>query len=225
MAFDVDICNGALVHVGHTDFLTSSSDTSIAAQVCDKIYEQTRNSTLKAFPWPFCTRRSTLALLAYSRTGFANAYALPPDCLSPRYLFNGFRPGGGGAWSPGWELLRNNAQVLAGPLPQSGYGGLWTPFAVETGDAGVPVLLADVDGAELVYTAKVEDPHAFPADFTEALQYALAVKLARAIVKKEAIAQAMFTYYRAELARASAAALRESKDDGTPEGSTISARW
>lgn len=79
----VDICNSALVKIGGAT-ITSLSDPTKEATICNLQFAKLRDQVLEAYPWKFARSRATLALLGTPPAfGFANAFQLPADCLNP----------------------------------------------------------------------------------------------------------------------------------------------
>lgn len=94
----VGIYNLALNAVGERNNISSPTETSRQAEVCNLWYETVRDHILSAAPWPEATRQDYLAELSEQddhiwtagepRQGYRFSYALPSDCLRPRYLTN-----------------------------------------------------------------------------------------------------------------------------------------
>lgn len=79
----VDICSTALVMIG-ANTITSFSDNSTEANVCNVVYEDILKSALTRHRWRFATEQSQLSLLSSAPTGrYAYAYQLP---TSPELL-------------------------------------------------------------------------------------------------------------------------------------------
>jgi hypothetical protein len=79
MASPVSIANVALSFVGVPP-ITSFSDGSVAAGRVSRIYDQARLGLLRAHPWNFAVRRSSLAALdAAPPFGYARKFVLPSD--------------------------------------------------------------------------------------------------------------------------------------------------
>ncbi len=77
----LSICNSALVKVGAARISSISQDTK-SAKLLNAIYEQVRDSVLRAHPWSFATKRATLAPTAVvPEWGFDFEYDLPNDYL------------------------------------------------------------------------------------------------------------------------------------------------
>ena len=83
MATEVSICSNALRRLGD-DPITSLTDDSERARLCNSFYSDARDSVLRCHPFNFSITRTTLAQLSTAPTyGFAHQYALPtnPFCL------------------------------------------------------------------------------------------------------------------------------------------------
>jgi hypothetical protein len=81
MASDVDICNLALQRLGAKP-ISSLSQDSTAARACNRAYEHSRDSELRAHPWSFARARASLAAEATDPIfGYEKQYPLPSDYL------------------------------------------------------------------------------------------------------------------------------------------------
>tara|TARA_R110002020_G_scaffold427502_1_gene636888 strand:+ start:642 stop:1232 length:591 start_codon:yes stop_codon:yes gene_type:complete len=79
----VDICSTALVMIG-ANAITSFSDDSTEANVCNVVYEDILKSSLTRHRWRFATEQKQLSLLTATPTGrYSYAYQLP---TSPELL-------------------------------------------------------------------------------------------------------------------------------------------
>ena len=77
----VSICNLALQRVGAKSISTLTEDTT-AARACNRVYEQARDSELRAHSWAFARERVQVAADSTDPTfGAARRYALPSDSL------------------------------------------------------------------------------------------------------------------------------------------------
>ena len=75
----VDICSTALVMIG-ANTITSFSDDSTEANVCNTVYEDILKSSLTRHRWRFATEQQQLSLLTATPTGrYAYAYQLPTN--------------------------------------------------------------------------------------------------------------------------------------------------
>jgi hypothetical protein len=197
---EAQLCNIALLRTGERQTIDSLEEATEAARACKSLYAPARDACLEDHQWSFATKRVVLAETTQTRDGWTYAYAMPSDCLVPRYIYAG---------------LRN-------PAPASRIR-----FAVELNDAGDgSLLLGDFEAAgyPLVYTARVETVALFTPLFVDALAWRLAIDLALAITVKPQVGLAMRQGYQQALNRAIASDLRLGEDDVEPESELISVR-
>jgi len=95
MATDVSICSNALRRLGD-DPITSFSDDTERARLCNAFFPDARDHILRSHPWNFAITRASLSKLsAVPKYGYAYMYSLPNDpyCLRvlemefPDYIF------------------------------------------------------------------------------------------------------------------------------------------
>lgn len=83
MATEVSICSNALRRLGD-DPITSLTDDTERARLCNSFYQDARDACLRSHPWNFAITRASLAKLSDAPAyGFNYQYALPtnPYCL------------------------------------------------------------------------------------------------------------------------------------------------
>jgi hypothetical protein len=83
MATEVSICSNALRRLGD-DPITSLTDDTERARLCNSFYADARDAVLRLHPWNFAITRASLAQLTDTPShGFAYQYSLPtsPYCL------------------------------------------------------------------------------------------------------------------------------------------------
>ena len=81
MATDIDICNSALVFLG-VETITSLSDTTKQAVLCNLKYPKVKKRVLKAHPWNFTIIRETLSDNGNTPDHeFGFEFDMPTDCL------------------------------------------------------------------------------------------------------------------------------------------------
>lgn len=86
MSSIIDICNMALNELGE-DPITSLTEETEAAELCNRFFVPTRDEVLRAFSWNFAIERQGLALLAEAPLfEFDHAYQLPTDPFCLRVL-------------------------------------------------------------------------------------------------------------------------------------------
>jgi hypothetical protein len=77
----VAICNEALALVGAAP-ITSLSEESVPGQLCNSLYEPTRDELLADHPWKFATKRVELTADPDAPAfGYDVRFPLPADCL------------------------------------------------------------------------------------------------------------------------------------------------
>lgn len=199
----LDLFNLALLHLGVSDLLTSTTDGSKASTVLTLAWPLVRDYALKDYAPRFARRRAALVenTTATAPTNWAKAFTLPSDFLQAH-----------GAVVEGARTLR-----LAERIPyELGVQALGTP-AVATW-----LLYTDEDTFELEYTARVEDVTLFEPMFAQAVSYLLAARVATAMGKGDS-GPALMQAYTMEASVAAAHDLNQGHDL-EPESSWITGR-
>lgn len=195
---EAQICNIALLRIGHRVVIDSLEENNPAAQACKVLFDEARDSVLATAPWAFALQRADLSLVEDAeRNGWEFAYALPTDCISPVSIYSGTR----------------------NPSPD-----VQIPFKLEYSATSGQLLLTDQEDAELSYVARVEDVPLFPPLFVDALAWKLASDLALALPVKPQVGMAMTRGFELALSRAVAAEFRKGLEDLPPQASYIRAR-
>jgi len=102
---DVSVCAHALLLLGEAE-ISSFSDGTARAGICDAIYPDVRAQALSMYPWSFSMKKVSLAQSTTSPVNeWTYAYPMPSDNLTgaPRALFNSTAVGATPLTS-GWEL-------------------------------------------------------------------------------------------------------------------------
>lgn len=199
----VELANLALSHLGDTKGIASMDERSDPARACNRWYEQCRDEVLRDFAWPFAITTATLALVEEfdsDTAEWAYSYTYPSDALY---------------------------------LTRSPYGSSRTPtndttqkWRIVRNASGGKLLYIDQDEATIEYVAQVTDPTEFPPDFTVALSYLLASRIAPAVTseaRKENMLL-MLQLYKDAIGNARANALNEQAPDVPPDSGFITAR-
>ena len=104
----LSICSDALIMLGAKP-LSSFSEGTDAAQICDRLYDDQRDFVLSLYPWSFSYKKIQLARTVNTPvTEWTYEYSLPSDRISsgPRALFTtssaGARP-----VNEGWEVYED----------------------------------------------------------------------------------------------------------------------
>tara|TARA_A100001515_G_C4554218_1_gene204490 strand:+ start:553 stop:1131 length:579 start_codon:yes stop_codon:yes gene_type:complete len=86
MATEVSICSNALRILGD-DPITSLTDDTERARLCNSLYEPARDAVLRSHPWNFAITRATLAQLSTTPAyQYSYQYSLPTDPYCLRVL-------------------------------------------------------------------------------------------------------------------------------------------
>jgi len=86
MATEVSICSNALRRLGD-DLITSLTDDTERARLCNAFYQDSRDLVLRSHPWNFAITRASLAQLSDTPAyGYNYMYSLPTDPYCLRVL-------------------------------------------------------------------------------------------------------------------------------------------
>lgn len=227
MPSDVDICNLALLRIGHTQRISSLNAASIEAQTCKALLQPAIDANLAACDWRFAAKRAALAALEGPELlGWHRVFALPTDCLAVRSI----DPLSGSASAAPYSIPNVPLPgVYASQLYGAGYGreeqtaAQRIPYAVEALDDGTTVLACDLESPTLRYTARV-GPAVFPPLFIQALVWHLAGELALAIPKKEGLSQRCFAMWERAFDKAVTASASQGQRGAPAESPYITVR-
>jgi hypothetical protein len=206
-SIEAGICNIALLRVGQLQGITSLDDSSTQAQACKKLWDNARDATLEAAPWPFAARRHALTAITDGERGaWEFAYSLPADCIAPRHLdvADADNPLGTYNTNPG------EAEQLV--------------FRIEGDETVGRVLLTNVEDAVLVYTARIEQPARWNPMARDALAYRLAADLAFGVAKKERLGFALMQAFERAIRLAAASSFNQERKEVSPESELILSR-
>lgn len=170
MSSVVDICNLALAHLGDRATLSSIDPPEGSAQAdhCAQFWPIVRDEALTDNDWKFAralTSPTRLADDAHEDPSWYYSYAQPADFLVARAMSYG-------------ENGALTALYPGSPL-----------FDMSTLENGTPILLANEQDLNLVYTRRVSDPSKYPAKFVTAVSYLLASYLAGPVIKGKTAVQ------------------------------------
>lgn len=231
MPSETDICNDALDNIGHSLVIASLTEDSDEAAACQRHYARTRDQLLRDFAWPFATRRVTpAALVAATLAGGAVpspwcfAYAYPDGMLSLRKII--WLPTGSASpcwwWWPGcgWDRSYRYAWEMLENIPHTIESDATLDAKIILTDAGD----STGNGPTIIGTFQITNSEQFPEDFSEALGFKLAAKLALTIRKDPKTAQAMIAAYQVVFDKAVANAKNETGPTYLPPAQHILAR-
>ena len=196
MASVVDICNYALLRIGGAT-IADLSEGSRASELCSIVYEQCRDQLLRAFPWNFARRVQSLADTNSPPTNWGYSYAMPSDCVRPlRIVIEGNRLPRVDEKIP-YEVASNGTQRL---------------------------IYADVESAELEYTARVDDSNLWDASFINALSWLIASEIATPLTANPDYAKMAREAYTVTLGQAMAQNLNDSFAGVEPDCELLTGR-
>lgn len=189
MSSIVAICNSALRKL-KANSITSLTDNSEAARLCNAAWPEIRDEVLRSHPWNFALVRATLARIDETPSfGFDFVFQLPVDCLRVMQLEE--------------RLSRFSVTDNVGRRHT-----VRPVYKVEGRR-----LLTDEETARMLYVRRVEDPVEYDALFFSAVAWRMAMELSFAIVNTHAAVEATTRSYMSALA----AARRADGQEGTPD--------
>lgn len=200
MASSTEICNLALSHLGIAKPIANlSTEQSQEASACRVFYEITRDTVLKDYPWPFCTKIAAIALVEEDpNVEWQYSYRYPSDCLAVRKILSG---------------VRNETSSER------------IPYKISSDSQGL-LIFSDLEEAEMEYTVKITDANLYSTDFILAFSFRLASYLAPRLTAGDPfkLADRMLQMYRLEMSKATANAFNEEQRDPTPDPELIQER-
>ena len=203
MASVTDICNMALMRCGSSAAISSLTEKSQEANLCNAFYAQCRDYVLRDFPWGFAQRQVALSELAATAgeangfpAGWGYKYGYPTDCLMVHAIY------------PGTRNPRVDQRV---------------PYQIMS-DGAATAIYTDQESAELVYTAKVTDTTLFEPMFISALVFLLASEIALPLTVNPRILEQLRAGYQQAVREAAARNMNESQSLPVPDGEILEAR-
>jgi len=144
----LSICSDALILLGASP-LSSFSEGTDAAQICDRLYDDLKDSIIATYPWSFSIKKVQLARLSETpNSEWKYLYQLPGDTLAGvRAVFNTGQPGARPI-PHGWEIIENKLQTSQEEI--------WVDYQFSPNEAALPTyfvqLLKYVMAAEIAET-------------------------------------------------------------------------
>lgn len=195
MASDTQIAKLALQHIGDRYDITDLSEESVEAEQVNLIFSDTRDWLLRQHPWNFAKKFSTPAALTGTvPNNFDYMYTYMPDAVRVNGIV---------------DPLGKNTVIN---------------FEVARNSSDVKVILTDQESAEFFYTARITDSAQFDPEFTMALSYALAAKLAMPLTGERSIMGDMDTLAKNVINSAWETDSNEGLQDTIPDADWIQAR-
>ena len=164
----VDICNEAMDLLGAAT-ITSLTENSKEARLCNRRYETVRDHVLRAHPWNCAITRKALAKDSEAPAfGFKNQFTLPTDpyCLRVISLWNALVDN---------EVSAYDSQIM---------------YKIEGRK-----IITDADSCKITYIARVTDSEQFDTLLSSTIAHRLAAETAYAITGSNGVSQAMMALY------------------------------
>lgn len=126
----LSICSDALILLGASP-LSSFSEGTDAAQICDRLYDDLKDSIIAAYPWSWSIKKVQLARLTQEpNSEWKYLYQLPGDALAGvRAVFISDSPG----LRPvqhGWEIIDDKLQT--------NFEEVWVDYQFAPGESFLP---------------------------------------------------------------------------------------
>ena len=195
MASEVQIAKLALQHIGDRWDISDLTEATPEAEQVNLVFDDTRDALLRQHPWNFGKKYASPATLSGTVPGnWTYMYAYPTDAVRVNGIIDPVETG--------------------------------TPikFEVARNASDVKVVLTDQEDAEFFYTARITDTVQFDPEFTMALSYALAARLAMPLTGERAIMGDMDTLARNIVNSAWETDSNEGIEEDLPEATWIQAR-
>ena len=192
---EVTICNLALSRLGH-QVITSLTEGTTTADLCNLHYGPTRDAVLRAHPWNFAIYRQALAQdVTTPSFEFDFRYALPtsPYCLK--------------VIRTDWEANGFSGTAIYGFPGQMGYADFGMPYRIEG-----RFLLCNESTVSIEFIGRVTDVAQFDDLFTDLLAQRLAAEMCVRLTDNQSAAKTLWDIYTAKLAEARTTDAQE----GTP---------
>tara|TARA_Y100000385_G_scaffold108512_2_gene112647 strand:- start:500 stop:1117 length:618 start_codon:yes stop_codon:yes gene_type:complete len=160
MASQVQIAKLALQHVGDRFDITSMTEVTPEAEQVNLVFNDVRDALLRQHPWNFAKKFTSPATVAGTVPGgWTFMYLYPTDAVRILGITN--------------PLGRNQLPI---------------EFQTARNSANNYCVLTDAENAEIIYTARITTTEDFDPEFTMALSYQLAAKMAMPLTGDRGIA-------------------------------------
>lgn len=171
----VDICNEAMDLLGAAT-ITSLTENSKEARLCNRKFDAVRDSVLRAHPWNVAISRAALAANSTAPAfGFTYQFPLPTDpyCLRVLSFWNS---------NVNNELAAYDSNIM---------------FKIEGRS-----ILSNENDCRIVYISRVTDTEQFDPLLSTTIAHRLAADTAYAITGSNSVSQQMFALYESRLKEA-----------------------
>ena len=186
------IWNQALSLAGVRNAVQSADEQTREAEHLSAVWEITRDTVLEEAWWNFCTAYQALGELDEDPPAtWEYVYALPSDCIAPRYL----------------EGTTRDEEP--------------TPWELGSSEEGIYVLWTDLEDAVVCYTRRIVDPNIWSALFCDGLAYRLAASIAMTEIGTMPDSATMMRSYMAVIAKAKTLSGNTRQRDKQPDAEAI----
>lgn len=190
---EVSICNKALYLLGGKR-ISSLSDSTRQARLCNEFYAHVRDVVLKSFPWNFAVTRETLTETSVSdvdawvnltpyilrnliKDSSDNVYR----CIIAHTASTSSEPGTGASWETYWVLVSDYPTPIFDYTYSFNLPADYLRALKVYGDYEYKIegncLLSDTDTIYLKFIRQVTSTTEFSANFVRALSFKLAITL------------------------------------------------
>ncbi len=193
-----NICNSAIMLCGIGNEIANIQERSPEAEACRQFYDSTLERLLVKLRLPSCTARYTLDLIEDDPSDeYLFSYGVPSDMLSP-------------------------IRIVSGAIPETQDSRI--PF-IRISKDGVQCIWTNQDDAVLEYIFRFTNETQFPPLLAEAMEYALAAKIAPRLTVDPAKLAGLVKFLDDQATqRARAAALNEIFPGNPPDSEFIRGR-
>lgn len=130
----LSICSDALLLLGANP-ISSFSEGTDEANICDRLYPNIKDSTLQAYPWSFSMKKVQLARTVNTPVNeWKYEYVLPSDRIGPiRRVFNSAAVGAGTFtdWAIQGDKLLTNQETVVVDYQYSPLESAWPAYFVQ----------------------------------------------------------------------------------------------
>ncbi|ELB2091998.1 hypothetical protein QNZ71_001049 [Vibrio parahaemolyticus] len=184
MQSKTDICNGALLRIGHTERISNvDTERSLAAENCREFWDVSVKSVLEGINPSFARRTERLNKLSDEISHeYSNVYLWPDDCLVPRSVITDSQH----------KTRKINQRTKIDFIKSQSSDGL------------KKTIVTDADNAYLIYTTGNVQTHMFDNSTCIAISLLLGANLALSLKKDTGLAQQLNGAYMALISKVEA---------------------
>lgn len=182
---DVDICNMALANLGQSNFIQNLAGASISQRSCALRYDETRREALSGALWNFASmwRVGDRQTIA-AKPPWTHCFLYPPDALKV------------------FEIQRASKNEDAIPFEITAHP-----------DTDGKLIHCDREEPVFIYVKDIINPTFYSDEFTTAMSWLLASKIAMPVTKSLKLQQEAFKMWVAMSSQAMAATANEGRQD------------